>query len=182
MRRPANLRRKATPVGVVVAIIVVAITLWQQSQSKPTTGTAPSTTPTASAPAPLPTPKSSSASRGKDTDRPGTPCADIIKSAIDDQRSDVTVECAGVIIKVLDDDNDGSRHQRFLVRLDNDAVIKLSHNIDLAPRVPAEKGDRVEFSGEFDWNDLGGAVHWTHHDPRGRRKGGWIRFDGQTYD
>ena len=61
-------------------------------------------------------------------------------------------------------------------------VVKVSHNIDLAPRVPAVKGDLLEFKGEFEWNELGGVVHWTHHDPGGRREGGWVRSRGRLYE
>lgn len=109
-------------------------------------------------------------------------CAGVIKAALEAERSDVMVECSGEVIKVLEDDNDGARHQRFLVKLSNGVVVKVSHNIDLAPRVPAEKGDTLEFKGEFEWNDLGGAVHWTHHDPRGKREGGWLRLGGKVYE
>ncbi len=174
-----RLPRHATPAGVVTALIALAVTPWLQRQGgapAPNNPAPETTTSTRGAPRPAgPTPDAPSTRRL-------TACADLIRQAIDDQRSDVMVECSGEIIKVLDDDNDGSRHQRFLVRLDNGAVTKVSHNIDLAPRVPAGKGDRIDFRGEFDWNDLGGAVHWTHHDPRGKREGGWIRFKGETYE
>jgi hypothetical protein len=42
-------------------------------------------------------------------------------------------------------------------------------------------GDRVQFRGMYEWNDLGGLVHWTHHDPHGIEDGGWIRYRRKTY-
>jgi hypothetical protein len=56
----------------------------------------------------------------------------------------------GTVVRVLSDDNEGSRHQRFIVRLASGRTVLIAHNIDLAPRVDGlETGDTVEFSGEF---------------------------------
>jgi hypothetical protein len=44
-----------------------------------------------------------------------------------------------------------------------------------------ERGDEVRFRGQYEWNERGGVIHWTHHDPDGRRPGGWLRHDGATY-
>ena len=53
--------------------------------------------------------------------------------------------------------------------------------IDLAKRVPVERGDTIEFRGEYEWNEKGGVVHWTHHDPQDRHDHGWIEFEGRRY-
>ena len=86
-----------------------------------------------------------------------------------------------MVDRVLSDDQDGSPHQRFIVRLANDHTVLVAHNIALAPRVPLAVGDRVRFRGEFEWNPKGGVVHWTHLDPDGRREGGWIRHRDEIY-
>ena len=92
------------------------------------------------------------------------------------------IEDSGVVVRVLADDNDGSRHQRFIVRRAAGSTLLIVHNIDVAPRVEALRaGDSVEFYGELEWNPQGGVVHWTHHDPAGRHVGGWIRHKGRTY-
>jgi hypothetical protein len=57
----------------------------------------------------------------------------------------------------------------------------VSHNIDLVPRVPLALDDSVEFRGRYEWNEQGGVIHWTHHDPQGDRPGGWIRHAGRLY-
>jgi hypothetical protein len=97
------------------------------------------------------------------------------------ERSNVDVELKGTVSRVLPDDVQGSRHQRFVVELASGHTVLISHNIDLAPRVPLDRGDSVHVRGEYEWNDRGGVVHWTHHDPQGMRRGGWIRHRGDEY-
>ena len=88
----------------------------------------------------------------------------------------------GTVIRILADDDEGDRHQRFLLRLQSGATLLVAHNIDVAPRVePLHVGDTVEYAGEFAWNPKGGVVHWTHHDPSGRHPDGWLRHDGRTF-
>jgi len=98
------------------------------------------------------------------------------------RRSDLQVQGEGRVLKLLQDDRDGSRHQRFILELASGQTLLVAHNIDLAPRVEGlQEGDRVEFYGEYEWNAKGGVLHWTHHDPQGRHPGGWLRHDGRTY-
>ena len=87
-----------------------------------------------------------------------------------------------MVFRNLPDDDEGSRHQRMLVKLSDGHVIKISHNIDLAKRVPAEEGDRIDFAGDFESNPLGGAVHWTHLDPKAWHPNGWIDHKGKRYE
>jgi len=97
--------------------------------------------------------------------------------------ADTQVRGEGVVINVLADDNYGSRHQRFILRLASGQTVLVAHNIDLAPRVDGlQEGDRVAFYGEFEWNDKGGVIHWTHKDKRGSHADGWLERAGQRYD
>ncbi len=96
------------------------------------------------------------------------------------QRSGVLVVSDGVVDRVLPDDNAGSRHQRFILRLDSGHQVLVANNIDRAPRLRALKpGDRVAFFGEYAWNAKGGVIHWTHHDPNGRHIAGWLSHNDQ---
>lgn len=89
---------------------------------------------------------------------------------------------SGSVIRILSDDNSGSRHQRFIIRLASGQTLLVAHNIDLAPRIDGiAVNDRVDFYGEYEWNSQGGVVHWTHHDPAGRHTDGWLRSKGRTY-
>ncbi len=92
----------------------------------------------------------------------------------------VTIEAE--IVRLLRDDNEGSRHQRFLVRTRSGQQILVAHNIDLAERLDGvTPGDPILIRGQFEWNEKGGVVHWTHHDPRDVHEAGWIRYRGRQY-
>ena len=84
-------------------------------------------------------------------------------------------------MRLLSDDRDDSHHQRFIIQLRNRDTLLIAHNIDLAKRVPVGIGDRIRFRGMYEWNELGGLVHWTHHDPHGVEDGGWVQFGRKTY-
>ncbi len=106
----------------------------------------------------------------------------VLKQAYQSQQSDVQVRGSGVVMRVLRDDNVGSRHQKFILKLESRQTLLVAHNINLAPRVAnLNVGDRIEFNGEYEWNSKGGVLHWTHHDPQGRHEGGWLKHNGRTY-
>lgn len=106
----------------------------------------------------------------------------LLADAFRSQRSDFQIQDQATVARLLPDDEKGSRHQRFLVRLDSGQTVLIAHNIDLAPRIADLKaGDRIEFSGEYEWNNKGGVIHWTHRDPNGRHVSGWIKHAGRLY-
>ena len=107
---------------------------------------------------------------------------DATGSVFSAQLSGTQVTGRGIVTKILADDTDGSRHQRFILRLASGQTVLVAHNIDLAPRISSLKsGDSVAFNGVFEWNEKGGVVHWTHHDPNGRHEAGWLRHAVQTF-
>ena len=102
--------------------------------------------------------------------------------AYNKRQSDVQVQGEGVVTKILRDDLQGSRHQRFILELAGGQTVLIAHNIDLAPRISGlERGDTIAFHGEYEWNPKGGVIHWTHHDPAGRHIDGWLKHAGKTY-
>ena len=99
-----------------------------------------------------------------------------------DQRdSGSWIEATGLVRRLIRDDSDDSAHQRFVLDLRNGQTVLVAHNIDLAERVPVSLGDRVRLRGLYEWNDLGGLVHWTHRDPLGIEDGGYIRYRRRLY-
>jgi hypothetical protein len=106
----------------------------------------------------------------------------ILTDAFDNHRSNLQVQGGGIVTRVLADDNDGSRHQRFIIQLGSGQTLLIAHNIDLSNRINSlNEGDRVVFNGEYEWNPQGGMIHWTHHDPAGRHLSGWVKHNGRTY-
>lgn len=106
----------------------------------------------------------------------------IIRDAFDHQKSNVQVEASGRVKAILKDDNEGLRHQKFILSLDNGLTVLVAHNIDLAPRIEnLSKGDEVQFYGEYEYSEQGGVIHWTHRDPQNRHISGWLKHQGKTY-
>lgn len=106
-----------------------------------------------------------------------------LKQAFENHQSDLQIKGQGKVVHILPDDNKGSRHQRFLLKLNNQQTLLVAHNIDLAPRIPSlNVGDTVQFYGEYEWNKKGGVIHWTHKDPRNRHAHGWLKHNGRVYE
>ncbi|GAA5142542.1 DUF3465 domain-containing protein [Thalassotalea piscium] len=93
------------------------------------------------------------------------------------------MKAIGIVHKILPDDLKGSRHQRFIVKLKDNQTVLIIHNIDISRKIHDLRiGDKVEFSGEYQWNSAGGMVHWTHKDPHSKQKGGWIKHKDRLYN
>lgn len=107
----------------------------------------------------------------------------VITDAYNNRLSDVQVNGLGIVSRILRDDNEGSRHQKFILRLLSGQTLLIAHNIDLAQKIEIlQAGDNVEFFGEYEWNSKGGVVHRTHKDPSGHHMDGWLKHGGQTYE
>ena len=105
-----------------------------------------------------------------------------IEKAFNDNQSNIQIGGSGKVIKILPDDTQGSRHQKFIIELNSGKTLLIAHNIDIAPRISLlNVGDHINFYGEYEWNSKGGVVHWTHHDPSGRHEGGWLTHNGKIY-
>jgi hypothetical protein len=108
---------------------------------------------------------------------------DTLQDAYDNQISNFQARQTGRIVKILKDDKYGSNHQRFVVKLESGQNILIAHNIDLAPKVEGfQTGALISFKGEYEWNNKGGVIHWTHHDPKGSHPNGWLFYNNRKYE
>ena len=157
-----NSRRRLLQAGITLLVLVGLYYLRERSSGGPPTAGSTRVT--------LPT----------DASTPGLPASPVL-DAFRSHRSSIEVVTGGRVTRVLADDREGARHQRFLVRVGGPVTVLVAHNLDLAPRVPLTVGDSVELRGEYEWNDRGDVLHWTHRDPGGRHDAGWIRHAGRLY-
>lgn len=105
-----------------------------------------------------------------------------IEKAYHDKQSNIQVQGVGKVTRILADDNNGSRHQKFLLKLPSKLTLLVAHNIDLSKKIDnLKEGDEVEFYGEYEWNNKGGVLHWTHHDPRKKHEDGWLKHKNVVY-
>jgi uncharacterized protein DUF3465 len=87
------------------------------------------------------------------------------------------------VTRLLSDDTGPSgTHQRFIMLLKGSAqTLLIDNNVDIGKRVPLAIRDDVAVRGEYVWNDQGGLVHFTHHDPAHTHEDGWIELKGVRY-
>jgi Protein of unknown function (DUF3465) len=76
-----------------------------------------------------------------------------------------------------------SPHEGFLMRLSSDCtvVVRVEANVDFTGTFALRPGQTVIVRGEYEYYAMGGVIHWTHHDPRGRHAGGFIQVDGHQF-
>jgi hypothetical protein len=104
------------------------------------------------------------------------------KQAFTARDSGRMLEVSGTVERILPDDRDGSPHQRFIIRTDDGISLLIAHNLDLAPRLDGlREGEGIRARGEYEWNEKGGLMHWTHPDPAGRHPPGFIEWRGRRY-
>jgi hypothetical protein len=108
---------------------------------------------------------------------------EILGNAFKNHESNVQVQGQGEVVRILPDDIKGIPHQRFIIKLASGQTVLISHNIEIAQRIDGLRvGDEVQFSGEYEWNEQGGLIHYTHRDPSGRHDGGWLECKGQRHE
>ncbi len=105
-------------------------------------------------------------------------------AAYSSARSHVEVVADGSVTRLLGvQPGRTSPHEGFLLQLGSgcNLVVRVEANTDFTGPIPLTRGQRVLVKGEYEYYPLGGVIHWTHRDPRGRHEGGYIATDGRTY-
>lgn len=106
-----------------------------------------------------------------------------VERAFADHASGVEVTAQGAVTRLLTDDTGPSgTHQRFIMQMSGTTqTLLIDNNVDIGKRVPVASGDTVVVHGEYVWNDQGGLIHFTHHDPQHTHEDGWIEAKGVRY-
>jgi hypothetical protein len=116
MTRAPRRLLQAAAAAVVLLLLYVA-----RSHDDGATPVATPASPNPAAPVERPAPAPSSrASSDGGTSVGGTSVAEAFRS----RRSNVEVEAGGRVVRVLPDDREGSRHERFLVRVDGETTVR----------------------------------------------------------
>jgi hypothetical protein len=101
-------------------------------------------------------------------------------------RSRVEVTATGSVARVLGTRlGPSGRHEGFLVHLRGAAghglTVRVEANVDITGPIPLSAGNDVEVRGEYIYDERGGLIHFTHHDPRGTHPGGYVRVGSLVY-
>lgn len=106
-------------------------------------------------------------------------------SAYEAGRSHVEVVADGTVTRTLGvQPGRVSPHEGFLMRLSSacSVIVRVEVNTDFTGSIPLTRGQQVLVKGEYEYYPLGGVIHWTHRDPRGRHAGGYVATGGRIYN
>jgi len=105
----------------------------------------------------------------------------VVEDAFRSRQSSIMAEVTGTVARVLLDDKDDLRNQKFIIRLPNDQSVLVVHDQKAGRRVPVSVGDTVLVRGEYMWTETGGTLRNTQRDFSPRRLHGWIDHKGDRY-
>lgn len=100
-------------------------------------------------------------------------------------RSHVEIVADGTVTRTLGvQQGRVSPHEGFLMRPASacSVSVRVEVNTDFTGPIPLHRGQHVLVKGEYEYYPLGGVIHWTHRDLRGRHAGGYIATGGRVYN
>lgn len=102
--------------------------------------------------------------------------------ALKNQRRAYFVQAGNLeVTRILEDDDHGIRHQKWVAKTSKGQSVTIIYNSDLGVRVPVKVGAKFAVGGEFIWTKTGGILHWVHEDKRDKRPDGYVYLDGVIY-
>lgn len=113
-----------------------------------------------------------------------TPDDRTVCAVFSSQRSHVEVVADGTVTRIFGiRAGRSSPHEGFLMRLASGCslTVRVEANTDFTGPIPLSNGQHVIVKGEYEYYPIGGVIHWTHSDPRGRHEGGYIYAAGRSY-
>lgn len=117
--------------------------------------------------------------------RPGyeiEPGFSTVQDAYRAHQSGMMAEVTGTVARILIDDKDDLRNQKFIIRLSNGQMLLVIHDQVASERVPVSVNDTVLVRGKYQWSETGGTLQFTRRDHSTRRMHGWIEHQGKRYD
>jgi hypothetical protein len=106
-------------------------------------------------------------------------------NAFESQRSHGEVVADGTVAEVLGTRSGPSgEHEGFLLKMSGqcDLLLQVETNVDVTGPVPLHEGEAVVVKGEYEFEPVGGVIHWTHHANGGRHEGGFVEAGGKYYE
>ena len=102
-------------------------------------------------------------------------------------RSGVEVQATGSVARVLGKRTGPSGpHEGFLLHLTgaggHGLTVRVESNLDIIGTLPVVDGEPATVRGEYEYDQRGGVIHWTHHDPMGRHANGFVEIGGRRYE
>ncbi len=102
--------------------------------------------------------------------------------ALDEGKGLDFVEIKGAeVVRLLPDDNEGRRHQKWIFEIAGGHRITAIYNTSFSEAVPLEIGDIVNVGGQYIFDKNGGVIHWLHVDPKKNRPDGYVELNGKRY-
>lgn len=108
--------------------------------------------------------------------------ADLVRANRDKRMVHFLVAADVQVVRILEDDESGAKHQRFYVKLSDGSEVFAVYSLEeKRRRVPVRLGVQVTLAGEFKWTRFGGLMHWLHEDTKDRRPDGYVELNGIRY-
>ncbi len=100
------------------------------------------------------------------------------------QHSRVEVIADGSVVRLLGTQlGPSGPHEGFLLRLRRGCTltVRVETSVDFTGPIPLHAGDVVVVKGEYEYDVLGGVIHFTHRELYGRHAGGYVELHGTYY-